>query len=82
MNQQLEILGVLMTMYDRRTSLANQVVDEVAAHFGEKVFKTKIPRTVRLAEAPSYGESILTYNSHGKGARAYRELAEEVINRG
>lgn len=82
MNQKLEILGVLMTMFDSRTSLAHQVVDEVAAHFGEKVFKTKIPRSVRLAEAPSYGISILEYDKKGKGAVAYRNLAEEVINRG
>lgn len=82
MNKDLDILGVLMTMYDSRTSLANQVVDEVATHFGERVFKTKIPRTVRLAEAPSFGQSILTYDKSGKGAKAYRELAEEVIHRG
>lgn len=82
MNRDLEILGVLMTMYDSRTSLANQVVEEVAAYFGDKVFSTKIPRTVRLAEAPSFGQSILTYDTKGKGAIAYRSLAEEVIHRG
>lgn len=81
-NRNLEVLGVLMTMYDSRTALANQVIEEVTAYFGDKVFKTKIPRTVRLAEAPSFGESILTYNPKGKGAVAYRNLAEEVINRG
>ena len=82
MNSELEILGVLMTMYDSRTTLANQVVTEVTEHFGDKVFNTIIPRTVRLAEAPSFGESILAYETKGKGAEAYRCLAEEVINRG
>lgn len=82
MNKDLEILGVLMTMYDSRTSLANQVVEEVRAYFGDKVFETKIPRTVRLAEAPSFGQSILAYDKKGKGALAYRNLAKEVINRG
>ncbi len=81
-NKDLEVLGVVMTMYDSRTSLANQVVEEVQAYFGEKVFKTMIPRTVRLAEAPSFGKSILSYDSKSKGARAYRDLAKEVINRG
>jgi chromosome partitioning protein len=82
MNRDLEIIGVLMTMYDSRTSLANQVVDEVSSFFGDKVFKTKIPRTVRLAEAPSFGQSILAYDSKGKGAEAYRSVAKEVIDRG
>lgn len=82
MNNDLDILGVLMTMYDSRTSLANQVVEEVAAYFGDTVFRTKIPRTVRLAEAPSFGKSILAYDPKGKGATAYRELAKEVIDRG
>jgi len=81
-NKELEIMGVLMTMYDARTSLAKQVVAEVQEHFGNKVFKTKVPRTVRLAEAPSYGEPILTYDRKGKGAQAYRDLAKEVIHRG
>ncbi|MDR2035825.1 MAG: AAA family ATPase [Coriobacteriales bacterium] len=80
-NRDLEILGVLMTMYDSRTSLAKQVVNEVQAHFGDKVFETKVPRTVRLAEAPSFGESILSYDNKGKGAQAYRDLAKEVIHR-
>ncbi len=82
MNRDLEIIGVLMTMYDSRTSLANQVVEEVTAHFGDKVFKTKVPRTVRLAEAPSFGQSILAYDGKSKGAKAYRDVAKEVINRG
>jgi chromosome partitioning protein len=81
LNQKLEIFGVVLTMYDNRTILAQQVVDEVVQFFGDKVFKTKIPRTVRLAEAPSYGQSIFLYNAKGKGAVAYRELAKEVISR-
>jgi chromosome partitioning protein len=81
-NKDLDILGVLMTMYDSRISLANQVVEEVVAYFGDKVFNTKIPRTVRLAEAPSFGKTALVYDPKGKGAMAYRELAKEVINRG
>ena len=82
MNRDLSILGVLMTMYDSRTTLGKQVVEEVNKHFGETVFKTMIPRTVRLAEAPSFGQSILEYDNKGKGAKAYRSLAEEVIHRG
>jgi chromosome partitioning protein len=81
LNQELEVFGVLLTMYDGRTTLANQVVEEVEKYFGNKVFKTMIPRTVRLAEAPSYGESIFKYKAHGKGATAYSELAKEVIDR-
>ncbi|MCL2528773.1 MAG: AAA family ATPase [Coriobacteriia bacterium] len=81
-NKDLEIMGVLMTMYDSRTSLAKQVVAEVQEHFGDKVFETMVPRTVRLAEAPSFGKSILSYDNKGKGAQAYRDLAKEVIHRG
>ena len=81
LNRGLDVFGVLLTMYDSRTTLANQVVNEVEEFFGDKVFKTKIPRTVRLAEAPSYGKSIIEYNPSGKGAKAYRELAKEVIER-
>lgn len=82
MNPDLEIFGVVMTMYDKRTSLSKQVVSEVENYFGETVFKTKIPRTVKLSEAPGYGVPITQYNSFGKGAQAYRNLAKEVINRG
>jgi len=82
LNPRLEIFGVLLTMYDGRTSLANQVADEVRNFFGDKVFSTKIPRTVRLAEAPGYGQSAIAYNPQGKGANAYRELAKEVMSRG
>jgi len=81
MNRDLETIGVVMTMYDTRTTLSKQVVDEVRKFFGNKVFKTLIPRTIKLAEAPSYGISILEYNNKGKGASTYRQLAKEVISR-
>ena len=67
-----------MTMYDKRTSLAEQVYDEVKKHFGEKLFKTVIPRNVRLAEAPSYGRPISEHDRWSKGARAYKNLAKEI----
>lgn len=82
LNDNLEVFGVVMTMYDKRTSLSKQVVDEVKAYFGDKMFKTLIPRTVKLSEAPSYGESILDYAPLNKGAIAYKELAKEVLKRG
>ena len=82
LNRNLEIQGVLLTMYDPRTSLANQVSDEINKFFKDKVYKTIIPRTVKLAEAPSFGQTILEYNSRGKGAESYRALAKEVIVRG
>jgi chromosome partitioning protein len=82
LNKNLDIFGVLLTMYDSRTVLTKQVEDEVKKYFGDKVFSTVIPRTIKLAEAPSYGKSILDYYSSGKGAEAYRSLAKEVINRG
>ena len=81
LNPALEIFGVLMTMYDSRTRLAQQVVDEVRDFFGEKVFKTLIPRTVRLSEAPSFGKPVTLYDPLGKGAVAYQHLAKEVIDR-
>lgn len=80
-NPDLAILGVLMTMFDARTNLAAQVVAEVQQHFADKVFKTIIPRATRLAEAPSFGESIIDYDSQSRGATAYRELAKEVVAR-
>jgi chromosome partitioning protein len=81
LNPGLEIQGVLLTMYDSRTTLARQVADEVKEFFKEKVYKTVIPRSVKLAEAPSYGQSILVYSPSSKGAVTYRELAKEVIKR-
>ena len=82
LNPSLEIEGVVMTMYDSRTKLAEQVVAEVRENFGDVVYKTMIPRTVRLSEAPSYGQPIIYYDKRSKGADVYRNLAEEVIARG
>lgn len=80
-NRSLEVFGVLMTMYDSRTSLANQVVDEVRAYFGDKVFDTLVPRTVKISEAPSFGMPVIEYAPNNKGAIAYLSLADEVIGR-
>ncbi len=77
----LRLGGILMTMYDKRNKLAKQVVKEVRRHFPDKVFSAVIPRTVRLAEAPSFGKSILNFDTFNSGARAYRQLAKEVIQR-
>jgi chromosome partitioning protein len=82
LNRELDIQGVLLTMYDTRTTLARQVADEVREFFTKKVYKTVIPRSVKLAEAPSFGQSILAYSPNSKGAHAYQDLAEEVIKRG
>jgi chromosome partitioning protein len=82
LNPKLEIMGVLVTMYDSRTSLSEQVLTEVKKHFNDKLFKTVIPRNVRLAEAPSYGEPILQHDKWSKGARAYKQLAKEVADYG
>jgi len=82
LNPSLEIFGVLLTMYDVRTNLADQVADEVRKYFQDKVFDTVIPRNVRLAEAPSFGQTILHYDINSRGAQAYLELAGEVIARG
>jgi chromosome partitioning protein len=80
-NDRLEIGGIVMTMFDSRTNLSQQVVADVRTHFGERVYETVIPRTVRLSEAPSFGKSILEYDTNGTGARAYRALAKEFIRR-
>src|SRR5205809_1757199 len=80
-NDRLEIGGILMTMFDSRTKLSGQVVSEVRQHFGVRVYDTVIPRSVRLSEAPSFGKTILEYNSSGPGARAYRALAQEFLKR-
>ena len=82
LNPSLDIFGIVLTMYDSRTNLANQVVNEVRSFFGDAVFETLIPRTVKLSEAPSYGQSILEYAPDNKGALAYNDLAKEVIARG
>jgi len=80
-NPQIEIGGIIMTMFDGRTKLSAQVVAEVRQHFASKVYRTIIPRTVRLSEAPSFGKTILEYDASGAGARAYRALAQEFIER-
>lgn len=81
LNPQLEVEGVLLTMYDGRTTLAADVVAQVREHFGETTYRTVIPRTVRLSEAPSYGEPIEAYDPMSRGAIAYRELAREFRRR-
>ena len=80
-NPNIQIGGILMTMFDSRTNLSAQVVAEVRQHFATKVYQTVIPRTVRLSEAPSFGKTILEYDKTGAGARAYRALADEFIRR-
>lgn len=80
-NPELEIEGVLLTMYDGRTNLSMQVVEEVKNYFKDAVFSTVIPRNVRLAEAPSYGMSIIDYDKNSRGAKAYAALADEVEKR-
>jgi chromosome partitioning protein len=80
-NPTLEIFGVLMTMFDGRTKLAQQVVSEVREHFGAKVFETLIPRSTRLAEAPSFGKPIIHYDKYSASAAAYEVLAQEVLAR-
>ena len=80
-NPRLELLGVVMTMYDGRTKLSNQVVSEVRDHFGDKVFETMIPRSTRLAEAPSFGKPIIYYDKYSPGSAAYELLAQEVLTR-
>ena len=82
LNPSLDIYGVLLTMSDNRTTLSRQVSDEVRRYFGKIVFKTSIPRTVKLSEAPSFGQPITQYDPTGKGAQSYIDLAKEVISRG
>ena len=79
LNKSLEIEGAVLTMYDMRTNLSNQVVKEVKRYFDDKVYKTVIPRNIRLSEAPSYGIPITIYDPKSKGARAYEKLAREVL---
>ena len=81
LNPNLQIMGFLLTMYDNRLRLSNQVLDEVKRHFGDLVFNTVIARNVRLSEAPSHGQTIFEYDSHSKGAVAYKALAQEVLKR-
>lgn len=79
LNPELKVEGVVLTMFDARTNLSIQVVDEVKKFFGNKVYRTIIPRNVRLSEAPSYGLPIILYDNKSKGAECYMELADEVI---
>ena len=79
LNPRLQLLGVLLTMYDKRTSLSEQVSDQVKMHFGDKTFKTVIPRNVRLAEAPSFGKTIFQHDRWSKGARAYKQFTNEIL---
>lgn len=81
MNPTLDLIGVLPTMIDSRTTLSNQVHEEIKKHFPGKVFKTVIPRNIRLAEAPSHGVPVGSYDRFSKGARAYKSLAKEVMER-
>jgi chromosome partitioning protein len=80
-NPELDIEGLLLTMYDARLRLSNQVVEEVQKHFNDMVFQTIIQRNVRLSEAPSYGENIIKYDASSKGATNYLSLAKEIINK-
>lgn len=80
-NKYLDIEGLLLTMYDARLRLSNQVVEEVKKHFSTMVFKTIIQRNIRLSEAPSYGENIIQYDATSKGAKNYLSLAEEVLKK-
>jgi chromosome partitioning protein len=80
-NPGLELLGVVMTMFDGRTNLSHQVVNEVRQHFGDTVFETVIPRTTRLAEAPSFGKPIIYYDKYSAGAAAYEVLTQDLLKR-
>jgi chromosome partitioning protein len=80
-NPNLEILGVLLTMYDKRTTLSNQVREEIFKYFNELVFETNIPRNIRLAEAPSFGQTIFEHDKWSKGSKAYKNLAKEILDR-
>jgi chromosome partitioning protein len=81
LNPTLDVLGVLMTMYDARTRLSAHVVEEVRVHFPQRIFETIVPRSIRLAEAPSYGQAIAEYDPDSRGAQAYRAVADELIKR-
>jgi chromosome partitioning protein len=81
LNPRLRLTGIVLTMYDSRTKLSEQVVEEVRRYFGTRVYDTIVPRTVRLSEAPGYGQPITSYDGRSKGAKAYRRLAKEVVER-
>ena len=79
LNKGIRLEGVLLTMFDGRTNLSIQVVEEVKKHFGDKVYSTVVPRNVRLSEAPSHGQPITAYDRYCRGSEAYQELAQEFI---
>jgi len=79
LNKELEIEGAVLTMYDIRTNLSNEVVKEVKKYFGDRVYKTVIPRNIKLSEAPSYGMPIIFYDDKSKGARSYEKLTKEIL---
>ncbi|MNI61819.1 Sporulation initiation inhibitor protein Soj [compost metagenome] len=81
LNKNIDIEGVVMTMYDSRTNLSNEVLKEVDKYFGDKVYKTTIPRNIRLAEAPSFGLPIMLYDDKCKGAESYANLTKEFLSR-
>jgi len=81
-NPRLEVEGILLTMFDGRNNLAHQVIQEVRTHFKDKVFKTIIPRNIRLSEAPSHGKPALLYDVHSRGAESYLNLAREILANG
>ncbi len=80
-NPMLSMEGIVLTMFDERTNLARQVVDDIRQHFGDKVFETVIPRNIRLGEAPSFGKPVLSYDIKSKGAEAYIALGREFLKR-
>ncbi len=80
-NQRLRLTGIVMTMFDPRTKLSEQVVQEVRRYFGDRVYQTIIPRTVRLSEAPGFGQPITIYDPRSRGAQCYRDLAQEVVSK-
>jgi len=82
LNPRLKVSTILMTMYDSRTNLANQVVDDVREHFPKEVLNTVIPRSVRISEAPSYGQSVISYDPTSPGSLSYLEAAAEIARRG
>jgi chromosome partitioning protein len=81
LNPLLDVSTILLTMYDGRTNLSRQVAAEVVQHFPDQVLKTRIPRSVRIAEAPSYGKTVITYDATSSGALAYQEAARELAAR-
>ena len=81
LNRDLQLIGLLRVMFDPRITLQNQVSEQLKAHFGDKVFQTVIPRNVRLAEAPSYGQAGVVFDPASKGAQAYVEFAREMVQR-